>query len=143
MKKLLLCFALLTLTNFTFADHHSLNLEARQPRAELNITSIQLDEHVSIISAEGDMEGYGRVYVTYRLSYNSDGSGGSFTMQGRGYIDESNMASGAAAGMWIRDGHLLRMTQVVSISDGSQNLDVIVADALNRTLTVDAYALKN
>ena len=51
--------------------------------------------------------------------------------------------SGSGAGRWLRDGHLVRMSGVVSISDGSQNLDVIVVDPLNRTLTLDAYALSN
>ena len=37
-----------------FADHHALNLEARQPRTELDITSIQIGEDLSIISAERD-----------------------------------------------------------------------------------------
>jgi hypothetical protein len=53
------------------------------------------------------------------------------------------MASGSFSGVWVRDGHLVRLTGVVSLSDGSQNLDVIVVDPLNRTMTVDAYALKD
>ena len=36
-----------------FADHHALNLEARQPRTEMNITSINLGEDLSVITAEG------------------------------------------------------------------------------------------
>jgi hypothetical protein len=126
-----------------FADHHALNLEARQPRTEMNITSINLGEDLSVITAEGDMDGYGKVYTTYHLTYNRDGSGGFYTGQGRGYIDENTMASGSFSGVWVRDGHLVRLTGIVVISDGSQNLDVIVVDPLNRTLTVDAYALKD
>jgi len=38
---------------------------------------------------------------------------------------------------------LVRMSGVVSISDGSQNIDVIVIDPLNRMLTVDVYGLSN
>ena len=47
------------------------------------------------------------------------------------------------AGMWVRDGHLIRMAGVESISDGTQNLDLIVIDPLNRTLIDDYYALSN
>ena len=36
-----------------------------------------------------------------------------------------------------------KKTGVVSLSDGSQNLDVIVIDPLNRTMILDAYALKD
>ena len=126
-----------------FSDHHELNLEAKQSRTELNITSIQLGEDLSVVTAEGETGEYGRVYVTYYLTYDRDGSGGSFTMQGRGYVDTDTMFSGSGAGRWIRDGHLVRMTQILAISDGSQNLDVIVIDPLNRTLTADLYALGN
>tara|TARA_B100000161_G_scaffold245167_1_gene199920 strand:- start:737 stop:1168 length:432 start_codon:yes stop_codon:yes gene_type:complete len=126
-----------------FADHHELNLEAKQSRTELDITSIQLGEDLSIVTAEGETGEYGRVYVTYYLNYDRDGSGGSFTMQGRGYVDTDTIFSGSGSGRWTRDGHLVRLTQILTISDGSQNLDVIVIDPLNRTLIADLYALRN
>ena len=142
--RLITGFMLLVLaTTNAFADHHALNLEARQPRSELEITSIQLGEDLSVITAEGASEEYGRVYITYYLTYNRDGSGGSYTMQGRGYVDADTLFSGSGAGMWFREGHLVKMSGVVSISDGSQNLDVSVVDPLNRTLTGDVYGLSN
>ena len=137
-----LILLVLTSTN-AFADHHALNLEARQPRSELEITSIQLGEDLSVITAEGASGEYGRVYITFYLTYNRDGSGGSYTMQGRGYVNADTLFSASAAGMWVRDGHLVKMSGVVSISDGSQNLDVIVVDPLNRTLTADTYGLSD
>ena len=143
MKKELFGFLFLAFSNSAIADHHALNWEARQPRSELEITSIQLGEELSIITAEGDSGEYGRVYITYYLTYNRDGSGGSYTMQGRGYVNADTLFSGSAAGMWVRDGHLVKMSGVVSISDGSQNLDVIVVDPLNRTLTADVYGLSD
>jgi hypothetical protein len=63
MKNLLFGFVFLTFSNFAIADHHALNLEARQPRAEMTITSIDLGEDLTVITAEGDMDGYGKVYV--------------------------------------------------------------------------------
>ena len=137
-----LILLVLTSTN-AFADHHALNLEARQTRSELEITSIQLGEELSIVTAEGSSGEYGKVYITYYLSYDRDGLGGSYTMQGRGYVDANTLSSGSGAGRWFRDGHLVRMSGVVSISDGSQNLDVTVVDPLNRTLTGDVYGLSN
>jgi hypothetical protein len=137
-----LILLVLTSTN-AFADHHALNLEARQTRSELEITSIQLGEELSIVTAEGSSGEYGKVYITYYLSYDRDGLGGSYTMQGRGYVDANTLFSGSGAGRWIRDGHLVRMSGVVSISNGAQNLDVTVVDPLNRTLTTDVYGLSN
>ena len=143
MKKVLFGFLFLVFSNFAIADHHALNLEARQPRSNLEITSIQIGEDLSVITAEGASVEYGKVYATYYLSYDRDGSGGSYTVQGRGYVDANTLFSASGAGRWLRDGHLVRMSGVVSISDGSQNIDVIVIDPLNRMLTVDVYGLSN
>ncbi len=143
MKKVLIGFLFLAFSNFAIADHHALNLEERQPRSELEITSIQLGEDLSVITAEGASGEYGKVYVTYHLTYDRDGAGGAYTLQGRGYVDANTLFSGSGAGRWVRDGHLIRMSGVVSISGGSQNLDVIVLDPLSRTLTIDVYALSN
>jgi len=142
--KYLLWLVLFSLASTSaYSDHHELNLEAKQSRTELNITSIQLGEDLSIVTAEGETGEYGRVYVTHYLNYDRDGTGGSFTMQGRGYVDTDTIFSGSGAGRWTRDGHLVRLTQILTISDGSQNLDVIVIDPLNRTLIADLYALRN
>jgi hypothetical protein len=46
-----LIFLVLASTS-AFADHHALNLEARQPRSDLEITSIQLGEDLSVRVAE-------------------------------------------------------------------------------------------
>ena len=135
-------FLLLALASTSaIADHHALNLEARQPRSEADITSIQLGEDLSIITAEGTSGEYGKAYITYHLTYNREGSGGSFTMEGRGYVDVNTIFSGSGAGKWVRDGHLVKLTGVTTVSDGSQNLDVIVVDPLNRTMIIDSYIL--
>ena len=141
MRNLLFGFVFLTFSNFAIADHHALNLEARQARSEADITSIQLGEDISIITAEGTSGEYGKGYITYHLTYNRDGSGGSFTMEGRGYVDVNTIFSGSGAGKWVRDGHLVKLTGVTTVSDGSQNLDVIVVDPLNRTMIIDSYIL--
>ena len=45
----------------------------------MNVTSVNLGREESIITGETDMEAYGHVYGTYRLSYNQDRQGGQFT----------------------------------------------------------------
>jgi len=56
--------------------HGELGLEKRQPDAPMTVTSVTLGQETTAISAQGDMEGYGKVYVTYHLSYNADRNGG-------------------------------------------------------------------
>ena len=76
MKKwFLVC--LICVTPWALADGHSdLGLEKRQPDTAMNVTSVKLGQDVTSVSAEGDMDGYGKVYVTYDLSYNAARNGG-------------------------------------------------------------------
>ena len=47
----------------------ALTLEKRQPDTVMNVTTLTLGDDESVINAEGDMGVYGRVYVTFRLTY--------------------------------------------------------------------------
>jgi len=142
MKNILISIFLLTLPSFSFADHHALSLEARQPRAELEITSIALGAETTVITAETEMGEYGRVFMTFTLSYNNAGDGGTYTFEGRGFVDESTVFGGKGVGVWYRDGALVHMEQLINISDGTQNFDRLVMDGVNRTMSIDVYALK-
>ena len=127
MKKwFLVC--LMCVTPWALADGHSdLGLEKRQPDTAMNVTSVKLGQDVTSVSAEGDMDGYGKVYVTYDLSYNA---------ARKGY------ASGRF--QWfleLFDGVLV-MRNVVNITNGQMNLDVIKFNPLTRELVVQAYILK-
>ena len=46
-----------------------LKLEKRQPDVSMTVTSVNLGREESTITAEADMEAYGRVYATYQLAY--------------------------------------------------------------------------
>ncbi len=107
----------------------------------MNVTSVTLGEDVTSISAEGDMEGYGKVYVTYHLSYDADRSGGTVDGQGRGFTSEG-FASGRFQGFWELVEGVVVMRNVVNITNGQMNLDVIKFNPLTRDLMVQAYILK-
>ena len=145
MKKLV-CLTLASLVSlsavFAQADHHALSLEARQPRVELSITSIALGQESTIVTAETQMGQYGRVFMTFILAYNAARDGGTYTFEGRGFANESTVSGGTGVGIWYRDGALIHMEQLVNISDGTQNFDRLVMDGLNRTMSIDVYALK-
>ena len=143
MHRVVLLLSLLILSSLSFADHHGLALEARQPRSELELTSITLAGDFTTINAEAQMGVYGRVYMTFILASNDTGDGGTYTFEGRGYVDEENAFSGTGVGVWNRDGvNVIIMEQLINISDGTINLDRIVLNPLNRTATLDVYALK-
>jgi hypothetical protein len=133
---------LILLTPLALADGHSdLGLEKRQPDAAMNVTSVDLGQEVTTVSAEGDMQGYGKVYVTYRLSYNAARTGGTVDGQGRGFTPEG-YASGRFQGFWELEDGVIVMRNVVNITNGQMNLDVITFNPLTRDLVVQAYILK-
>ena len=133
---------LILLTPLALADGHSdLGLEKRQPDAAMNVTSVDLGQEVTTVSAEGDMQGYGKVYVTYRLSYNAARTGGTVDGQGRGFTPEG-YASGRFQGFWELVDGVIVMRNVVNITNGQMNLDVITFNPLTRDLVVQAYILK-
>jgi len=133
---------LILLTPLALADSHSdLGLEKRQPDAAMNVTSVDLGQEVTTVSAEGDMQGYGKVYVTYRLSYNAARTGGTVDGQGRGFTPEG-YASARFQGFWELEDGVIVMRNVVNITNGQMNLDVITFNPLTRDLVVQAYILK-
>lgn len=133
----LLCF-----TSLVLADGHGeLGLEKRQPDAAMTVTSVVLGQEVTTVSAEGGMEGYGQVYVTYNLTYNAARTGGTVDGQGRGFTKEGS-ASGRFQGFWELQDGVVTMRNVVNINNGTMNLDVIEFNPLTRDLVVQAYILK-
>ena len=133
---------LMMVAPLAFADGHGdLDLEKRQPDTAMNVTSVLLGQDVTSVSAEGDMEGYGKVYVTYELSYNAARNGGTVDGQGRGFTPDG-YASGRFQGFWELVDGVVVMRNVVNITNGQMNLDVIKFNPLTRELVVQAYVLK-
>ena len=133
---------LMMVAPLAFADDHGdLGLEKRQPDTAMNVTSVVLGQEVTSVSAEGDMEGYGKVYVTYELSYNAARNGGTVDGQGRGFTPDG-YASGRFQGFWELVDGVVVMRNVVNITNGQMNLDVIKFNPLTRELVVQAYVLK-
>ena len=144
MQKLLIVLSTLLFlsSTHTLADHHSASFEARQDRSEMNVTSVEFRDGSTVITAEGQMGEYGKVYVTYELHIDASGTSGLVTGQGRGFIDENTVLSGVFSGIWSREGSIVKMRNFVNISDGSKNLDLISFDGRENTITVDAYIVE-
>ena len=119
----------------------ALTLEKRQPDTVMNVTTLTLGDDESVINAEGDMGVYGRVYVTFRLTYDEGRAGG--TGDGSGRVAVGNdIAVGNFSGRWdIQDG-TVTMRHVVSLNDGTVNLDIVTFRPVDRELIIRAYVLK-
>mgnify|MGYP001163469030 FL=1 len=123
------------------ASAEPLTLEKRQADTVMNITSLELGDAESVINAEGDMEGYGRVYVTFRLAYDEGRRSGTVYGSGRGAIG-NDIAIANFSGRWeVIDG-TVTMRHVVALNDGTFNFDVVTMRPADRELIVKVYALK-
>lgn len=141
MKKSLFVW-LMFVAPWALADGHSgLTLEKRQPDADMTVTSANIGQEVSVITAEGDMGAYGRVYVTFNLEYDTTRTGGKVYGQGRGFTQDG-YASGKFTGYWQMSDGVITMRHVVQLADGTQNLDVVTFTPLTKELIVSAYVLK-
>jgi hypothetical protein len=144
MKTLLIAMMLLALSHAAVGDDHAskLTLEKRQADSVMTVTNVDLGDEVTTISAKGKMGIYGTVYVTYNLTYNADRASGFVTGQGRGAVDKDTVAAGAFRGIWTREGSIVKIRQMVQISDGSQNMDIIDIDMLKDTFVIKAYKVR-
>ena len=106
------------------------------------MTSITVGDNSTVINLEMRFAIYSRAYMTFILSYNAEGNGGTYTLQGRAYLDEETAASGSSAGLWNRDGTNISMHQLVNFLGGTIDLDIITIDPLSGTGTHIVYALK-
>ena len=143
MRILVLAVLALFASQATVAGHHeeSLKLAKRQVDTTMTVTSFNLGDNGTTITATGDMGEYGKVYTTYNLTRGADGVSGKVTGQGRGVMN-NEVATGDFVGHWYREGSVLTMHNIVQISDGSQNLDVITFDAARNDLLIKVYILK-
>ena len=144
MKTLLIAMMLLALSHAAVGDDHAskLTLEKRQADSVMTVTNVDLGDEVTTISAKGKMGVYGTVYVTYNLTYNADRASGFVTGQGRGAVDKDTVAAGAFRGIWTREGSIVKIRQMVQISDGGQNMDIIDIDMLKDTFVIKAYKVR-
>ena len=123
------------------ANAEALNLEKRQPDTVMNMTSLTLGDDESIINAEGDMGVYGRVYVTFRLTYDVDRASGTVFGSGRGAAGD-DIVVGNFSGRWEIINGTVTMRQVVALNDGTFNLDIVTFRPADRELIIRAYVLK-
>ena len=145
MKNIVLAIIIIAFSSPTFSNDHGmegfLHLEKRQADAVMTVTNVDIGDEMSTISATGKMGEYGNVYVTYNLTYATRTSG-FVSGNGMGALDADNVAAGAFRGVWNREGSTIKIRQIVQISDGTQNFDVIDIDMLKDTFVIKAYTLK-
>ena len=120
---------------------NGITLQERQGQTTMQITSVEFRDEETMITAQGEMGTYGTVYTSYLLKYDSTGNGGTVSGQGRGVVDKETFFSGKFSGVWKRDGSNILMRNLVNISDGTTNLDLITVNTGQRSLSIDVYVI--
>ena len=141
MKHFLVAFIITCLAGPALADN-TMTFKQRQESTKMTVTAVDLSPTTGLISADGPTGEYGRVCLTYKLTPDADGKGGLVMGEGRGALNNGGFASGTGAGSYYRYSTKFVMHVFFRINDGTQNLDKIVFDAANRTLTHDVFIAK-
>lgn len=142
MKRFIVLFMFACFGTAAQADHHeTIAFEKRQPDSPMTVTSVTLGRDATTINAEGEMGAYGRVYVTFTLTYDADRTSGEVSGEGRG-VSPDGYVTGLFAGRWAIEDGIVVMRHVVEISDGTMNFDVVTFDPASKDMTIEVHVIK-
>ena len=129
MKKLILFITFILGSNInTFSQ----DLSQPTGGGTLDIVLVSPGDGHSIMNFEGDITGYGTVYVKFKVaSINTSKSSGTLDGQGRTILEDGTLLSTPLRGTWKRDGALVKFYFTDAINNGAMNFvmwDVNILD---------------
>ena len=111
--------------------------------ADLQIVSVHMESDAIVLSYEGDVGKYGRVFFTHRLvPSNQEESKGHFNGFARTILADGGSVRGTLAGVWQRNGSAFSihsLDDAIGIPD--QNYVDIQVDILSKTGSLKLYSL--
>ena len=139
MKKLLFTslFAILTFA-FTFGQ----DLANPKGGGVLDIITIMPGDEYSDMVFEGQISGYGTVYVAFEVaSINSSKNSGTLDGQGRTILENGTLISTPLKGTWKRMGAIVKFYFTDAINNGALNFVMWDVDLLKKKAAVKYYKL--
>lgn len=129
MKKLILFITFILGSNInTFSQ----DLSQPTGGGTLDIVLVSPGDGYSIMNFEGDITGYGTVYVKFKVaSINTSKSSGTLDGQGRTILEDGTLLSTPLRGTWKRNGALVKFYFTDAINNGAMNFvmwDVNILD---------------
>ena len=118
-----------------------MELTMRQDPVVATVTSTEVRDDGSTISAKAEMGRYGMVRFTINLESSGDRSGGKAFGGGRGAREDGSFVSGTFSGRWRRKGTQLVVHGIDEVSNGDMSLIVFNLDARGDEVTVTHFAL--
>jgi hypothetical protein len=139
MKKILL---ILTISlSFTF---NSFSQDLSQPKGggTLDIVLISPDDGHSIMNFEGQISGYGSVFVKFKVSsINSSKTSGTLDGQGRTILEDGTLITTPLKGTWKRNGELMKFYFTDAINNGAMNFVIWDVKLLEKKAEVKYFEL--
>ena len=139
MKKLL-CISLFTILTcaFTFGQ----DLANPKGGGVLDIITIMPGDGYSDMVFEGQISGYGTVYVAFEVaSINSSKNSGTLDGQGRTILENGTLISTPLKGTWKRMGAIVKFYFTDAINNGALNFVMWDVDLLKKKAAVKYYEL--
>tara|TARA_Y100001936_G_C15939471_1_gene593949 strand:+ start:69 stop:503 length:435 start_codon:yes stop_codon:yes gene_type:complete len=144
MRKLILFITFILGSNInTFSQ----DLSQPTGGGTLDIVLVSPGDGYSIMNFEGDITGYGTVYVKFKVaSINTSKSSGTLDGQGRTILEDGTLLSTPLRGTWKRDGALVKFYFTDAINNGAMNFvmwDVNILDKKAVVKYVELHSSEN
>ena len=139
MKNILLTLAISLAFVFNSVSQ---NLSEPKGGGTLEIVLISPGEGYSNMNFEGQISGYGSVFVNFKVSsINTSKTSGTLDGQGRTILEDGTLISTPLKGTWKRNGQFLKFYFTDAINNGAMNFVMWDVDILNKTAEVKYFEL--
>ena len=124
----------------TSISTHAFEVYGERFVAKFEVTSMTSSENGSVMTSEGTVDGYGKVYLTHELT-TSMGSvtTGSMKGQARTMDADGNYVAASLQGVWRRTGRSLEIISIDNLSNGTRNFAMGTYDVVTGKGQFDVY----
>ena len=138
MKKLLPILIAFFVTGFTYSQ----DLTQAKGGGILDIISISPGDGYSNINFEGQISGYGSVFVNFKVSaINTSKTSGTLDGQARTILNDGTLISSPIKGSWKRNGALMKFYFTDAINNGAMNFVMWDVKLLDKKAEVKYFEL--
>ena len=107
-----------------------------------DIVLISPGEGYSVMNFEGQISGYGSVFVKFKVaSINTSKTSGTLDGQGRTILEDGTLISTPLKGTWKRNGKSMKFYFTDAINNGAMNFVMWDVDVLGKTADVKYFEL--
>ena len=111
--------------------------------AKFEVTSMTSSEGMSVMTSEGSVDGYGKVYLTHELTANMGSmNSGSMKGQARTMDVDGNYVAASLQGVWRRTGKELEIISIDNLSNGTRNFAMGTYDVVTGKGQFDVYPVE-